>query len=754
MNNKTALSSAICLALLSQSNISNAQVLEEILVTAQKREQNLQDVPLSVNAVAGDFLEAISIDKIDDLQDYVPNLTITETGISTQMFVRGIGSGNNQGFEQSVVQYVDGVSHARQQLSRAPFFDMERIEVLRGPQNIIFGKNAVAGALNMITAKPTEETERSISIEAGEHGILEIQAIASGPLSDKLNGRIAIRSYEEDGYFRNSNTGSEEPEREDLTIRGTLDYTVDDSTNVMIKFERNEFETKGRQIDIIGDTLFGPTLGALGLPQAIPEANLDYVRPANDGDSSDNEMDNLTLTFDKQLSNGLSFTSITSYMSYEYLDLCDCDFIGATIFDVLLDEEYDQFSQEFRIASDEGNDFSWQAGLYYQNSDMQLIDAIIVPRNSILAILNTNLLGTTATRTFNQESDLFSAFFQGTWQLDDNWSATLGARWSTEDKDADRVLNIIDNATQSITSNPIAPLVYLGGFAIQNEQAPGGHNLSDDRSESSFSPSVTIQYKADDDTMYYASIMRGFKAGGFDARANNTRSFEFEEEEPTSFELGMKTTYADGRGDLNLAIYYTDYEDLQVSQFDGVLGFNVGNARKTIVQGLELDGRFAATEALTIGYAFAYLDHEYDDFENGNCYAFQPDPEGDGICSYTGLTGQYAPEIQANLRADYDIPLDSGLNLRLTANVNFVDEQNVHQNLDPIWEIDSTTKVDVGATLSGERWSLALLGRNVTDEEVITYAGNTPLSETFGSNTVYGFIAPPATWTLRATYKF
>lgn len=754
MNNKTAISSAICVALLSQSNVANSQILEEILVTAQKREQNLQDVPLSVNAVSGDFLESASIDKIDDLQDYVPNLSITETGISTQMFIRGIGSGNNQGFEQSVVQYVDGVSHARQQLSRAPFFDMERIEVLRGPQNIIFGKNAVAGALNMITAKPTENTERSISIEAGEHGILEVQGVVSGALSENVNGRLAIRAYQEDGYFTNSFTNSDEPERDDLTIRGTLDFKINDTTNALLKYERNEFETKGRQIDIIGDTVFGPTLAALGLPQAIPEANLDYVRSANDGDSSDNEMDNFTLAFDKQLDNGLSFTSTTSFLSYEYLDLCDCDFIGAPIFDVLLDEEYDQFSQEFRIASDESNDFSWQAGLFYQNSDVKLVDAIIVPTNSILAILNTNLLGTTATRTFNQESDLFSAFFQGKWRLDDNWSATLGARWSTEDKEADRVLNIIDNATQAITANPIAPLVYLGGFAIQNEQAPGGHNLAGDRSESSFSPSLTVQYDVDDDTMYYASLMQGFKAGGFDARANNTGSFEFEEEEPTSFEVGMKTTYAEGRGDVNVAIYYTDYEDLQVSQFDGVLGFNVGNARKTVVQGLELDGRFAATEALTLGYAFAYLDHEYDDFENGNCFAFQPDPEGDGLCSYTGLTGQYAPDLQANLRADYDIPLNNGLNLRLSANLNYAGEQNVHQNLDPIWEIDAYTKVDLGATISGENWTLSLLGRNVTDEEIITYAGNTPLSETFGSNTVYGFISPPSTWTLRARYKF
>ena len=182
-------------------------ILEEITVTAQKRPETLQDVPISVNVLGNDVLRDAGLDKIEDIQSYVPNLQMTESGISTQMYVRGIGTGNNQGFEQSVGMYIDGVYYGRQQLIRAPFFDLERIEVLRGPQGVLFGKNTIAGALNMTTAKPTDEFSGSVSLEGGDHGILDARAVVSGPFSDNVRGRLAVRSYEEDGYYRNTFRG-------------------------------------------------------------------------------------------------------------------------------------------------------------------------------------------------------------------------------------------------------------------------------------------------------------------------------------------------------------------------------------------------------------------------------------------------------------------------------------------------------------------------------------------------------------------
>jgi iron complex outermembrane receptor protein len=194
--------------------------LQEIVVTAQKREEALGDVPISVNVVSVETLEAANINKIEDVTEFVPNMTMTETRVSTQMYVRGIGSGNNQGFEQSVGQYIDAIYYGRQQLIRAPFFDLERVEVLRGPQGILFGKNSVASALNLSTARPDYSVEIALSTYYEfENDQQEFNGAFSGPLTENFRARLAFRSNDEDGFITNSYRGSEEPERDEKAAR-------------------------------------------------------------------------------------------------------------------------------------------------------------------------------------------------------------------------------------------------------------------------------------------------------------------------------------------------------------------------------------------------------------------------------------------------------------------------------------------------------------------------------------------------------
>ena len=215
---------AVSGVLLAHGVLAQQPALEEITVTAQKREESLKDVPISLNVVDSQRIEAGNINKIADLTEFVPNLSMTETGVSTQLYVRGIGSGNNQGFEQSVGQYVDGVYYGRQQLMRAPFLDLARIEVLRGPQSTLFGKNTIAGALNYTTARPTKEREISIrALREFESGQTEITAVASGPIADSVRARFAWRGYEEDGYLTNTFRKRDEPQRDEDTYRLTLD---------------------------------------------------------------------------------------------------------------------------------------------------------------------------------------------------------------------------------------------------------------------------------------------------------------------------------------------------------------------------------------------------------------------------------------------------------------------------------------------------------------------------------------------------
>lgn len=758
--------------------------LEVIEVTAQTRSEDAQKTPISLNVLSADDLKERGIEKLDDLQYSVPNLHLTETGISTQIYIRGIGTGNNQGFEQSVGQYIDGVYYGRQQLLRMPFLDLERIEVLKGPQSILFGKNSVAGALNMSSAKPTQDLNASFDVSyQPEFGATEVNGMVSGGLTDTLSARIAVRDYQEDGYIENTFRNRDETERSEQAFRLSLLWEPSDDMNFLLKMEKAKFEGTGRQIEIVRDDPnpatglnFSQYLGLFGHPGGITESEINFERQADNDEFSNNELDNITLTSNFMFGD-YTLTSITSQVSYEFTEECDCDYVAAPVFNVDINENYDQFSQEFRIISPLSDTFDWIGGVYYQSSETDFDDRIKVPSNSILPLANPALAAladTSAGRNYTLDSKLWSIFFQGNFHVDDNLTITVGARYTDEQKDGSRIVNIRELAGSTIGSgdiaaNPFASILYDVAFGIQNEQSPlspQGHNLTGTRNETAFTPLINVQYQLNNNVMTYVSATTGFKAGGFDARGNNIESWEFEEETTTSYEGGIKSSLLDNTLEVNLAIYRTEYDNLQISQFDGTLGFNVGNAKETVVQGVEVDGRWLVMDddagTLTMNYALAYLDHEFKDFKNGNCYNRQvPDgemgPGGVQLCDFTGKSGQYTPKVTGNLSLDYfkAISFLGFEYFRVNLGAYYAAEQNVHPNLDPLYDIDAYTKIDARIALEAENWSIALFGRNLTDEKIITYAGNVPLSgSSFGTNTFYGFIDRPATVGVQFQYNF
>lgn len=757
-----------------------SSTLEVIQVTAQKRPENAQDTPISMNVLSGSDLQEKNIEKIDDLQYSVPNLHMTETGISTQLFIRGIGTGNNQGFEQSVGQYIDGVHYGRPQLLRMPFLDLERIEVLKGPQSIMFGKNSVAGALNLSSAKPTEDTEAHIGLQyQPEIGATELTAMLSGSLTETVSARVALRSYSEEGYINNTTKNRDETQRDENAIRLSVLWEPNDNMNFLFKVEHDEFEGTGRQIEVIRDdpalagspvpgATYSQILGSLGYPEGITENKLNYERQADAEESNTNSLDNATLTANFALGD-YTLTTVSGLVAYDFVESCDCDYTAAPVFFVSIDEEYEQFSQEIRIVSPIGEKFDWLGGLFYQTSELAFDDNIKIPDDSILGLISGGALapltGQAAGRHYQLETDMWSAFFQARYHFTDALSLTLGGRYSSETKTSKRVMNITDLATGNITQDPMSPILFDTVFGIQNEQSPlspEGHHLSGKREETSFTPLVNISYKIDENIMAYASATTGFKAGGFDARANNTNSWEFEEEEATAYELGIKSLLLDDTLEINLSFYRTEYDNLQVSQFDGVLGFNVGNANETLVQGVEIEGRWIILDGLSMQYGIAYLDHEYIDFKNGNCHSRQvPDgdtgADGNQLCDYTGKSGQFTPKITASIGFDYtqNISFLGFEYFRTTLGLYHSDKQNVDVNLNPLYDVDAYTKVDVRIALESENWNIALFGKNITNEEVLTYVGNNPLSgSTFGTDTFYGFVDRPAVYGIQVDYNF
>ncbi|VUD59858.1 Pesticin receptor [Thalassocella blandensis] len=797
--------------------------LEEIIVTSQKRMESLQDVPISVATVGGEKLNDASIDNLEDLTAYLPNIHFTESGFSTQVRVRGIGSDNSQGFEQSVGMYVDGVYYGRAQLFRAPMMDMERAELLRGPQGTLFGKNSIAGALNLTTAKPTEELEGKVTVSYEmENEQDEVNAYVSGPITDTLRARLAVRSYEEQGYYENTHKDVDEPHSEETTVRLSLDWTPTDNLSFMFKAEKNEFETLGRAIEITqdipltadefnyrpGDANYADYLALFSQPTF--ESDLDYKRQTDVPESSDNEITNLTLTTNYEFED-LTLTLVTGSLKFDYTEVCDCDFTSADILRLDLAEDYEQFSQEIRLTSPVGEKVEWIAGVFYQDWEQTFVDELPISDSNLLptlplvdapelgpdAVLSfAPLADTGAARNFEQTSDTWAMFGRVTWNVSDDWHLTFGARYTEETKKASKQIYIYEPSTGNALTDPALGALFLYAFRVESTTATSfylpddngilqptgqpfynsGHDVVGERDESAFTPLVNVEYDINGDMMAYASFTSGFKAGGFDPRSNSVgnfsspmpsdeakpqRFFEFDEEEATAAEIGLKSTLADGRGELNVALYRTDYENLQISQFDGAVGFNVGNAKETRVQGIELDGRWLLADGLTASYGFSWLDFEYLDFKNGNCYAGQfPDSDSDGdgtaeTCDYTGKRGVYTPEYTVNLSLDYYTPITDTVNFVGFIDVQQVDGHNVHVNLDPKGEIDAYTIVNARVGIEAENWAVAVLGKNLLDESVISYSANAPLSDsTFGTNTYYSFVRRPMTVALEATLKF
>jgi len=744
--------------------------LEEVVVTARKRVESLQDVPISIVAVSGDKMARNMVLTIDELQIFTPNLSMTETGIGTQIFIRGIGTGTDQGFEQSVGSYVDGIYYGRSQLLRMPFLDLERIEVLRGPQSILFGKNSIAGALNMTTAKPTEEREGRVSVNYSPDGdIAEYIGVASGPLTETLSGRLVARQYNEDGWLDNLTKNNDEVNRDDAAARLNLRWQATEDLRADFKAEWNKFDAKGRQIEVVKDDpalsgssqglTFAQILAKFGYPDALTEVRQDNQRQANAEDKSDNKVQNYTLNVDYQLGD-LTLTAISGYVHYDYDETFDPDFTGAPLFKGSGGEKFHQYSQEVRLVSPVGQTVDWIGGIYYQTSDQDYHDAVIFPADSILGAAipaAVPVLGTEAARDYSADADLYAAFAQATWNINERWRLTGGGRYTYEDKSASREINILDSATGAVTTSPIAPVVWGAGLGMGNEQFTG-HSVSGHNSENVFTPLVNVQWDVIPETMLYAAFSTGFKSGGFDARGNSPDSFEFDNEDATTYEIGAKNSLLDGRLEVNVALYYTEYDNLQTSQYDGNLGFTVGNAKKTEVQGVELDGRWALTDSLTLSYGLAYLDHEYKDFTNGNCYNRQV-PDGDvvngvALCDYTGKRGQFTPKYSGILSLYHVMDITSGLRLQSNFDVSYRDEQNTHVNLDPNWDVDSMTIMNVRTGVYADNWDIAVLVQNLSDEQQYSNVNNIPLSSTFGTNSFYSFITPPRTTYIQVSYHF
>ena len=793
---KTALAAAIAVASGITTIPTQAQVLEEVVVTATKREVGMQDVPIALSVMGGEKITEQGIGSLTDLSIFMPNVHIADASAGDQLFIRGIGSGVNYGFEQSVGTFIDGVYFGRGQASRSTFLDVERVEVLKGSQSTLFGKNTIAGAINITTAKPGDEFEGIIEgTYEPEFGGYSGTVTLSGPITDNFGARFVVKKSETDGWMDNRLINEDEVTRDDTVGRLVLSWLPTDDLDITFKYESGESEATGSN-EVISVTT--PTSEAI-----YENVDPDFARNSGFGyDKSaktfggvrggetyhDSEWEISTLTAEWALGE-YTIKSITGYVDYQFDNYRDNDYGPVIASARARDESHEQFTQEFLLTSPISDTFEYLAGLFYQDEDLvhyKMTDVSL--ENYIDAgvplppVLGTGDYDGTLLTTFNQDAETLSAFVQGTYHFNDKLRVIAGIRYSEDEKEFDKSSIAVPLLTDGPESEALAAAYDLllnlyTKHAFGNglgERCPGEtlttvkcvtEPLNTKREEDHTTGDITVQWDATDSTMLYAKWGNGYKAGGFDE--DNNRGYlevqEYEDETAETIEIGAKMDLWDGRARVNVAIFHSEFEDVQVSTFDGNAGFVVGNAAETEVDGIEMDGLVAFTDELTMSFGLAYLDAAYKSFPDAGCTNDQTIDwvENGGVANQcvqdlSGHRLQFAADWSGNLGLNYATPITDSLEIRASADVMFTDEFDTAGDGDEVLVQDSYTKLNARielASLDGV-WSVALLGRNLTDEETSNWGNDIPLGQFGFAGSYFQMMEAPRSYEIQARYSF
>ena len=708
---------------------------ESIVVTARKREENVQEVPVAVTVTPGEVLEDTGAPDISVLQDYVPNLSVyagRNQSTTLTAFLRGIGQADPLwGVDPGVGLYLDDVYMARPQGALLDVFDVERVEVLRGPQGTLYGKNTIGGAIKYVSRAPSDTPEAEIALLGGSYGTQNLRAVVSGPLVEgKLRGKVAFASLQRDGYGTNRFTGRDVSDKDSTAYRLALDWLPTDAVTVQLAADGTEdsAEPKGYQ-RLVTNPLCPIFSGGACPPLDDRYDTQSGLAPLN---GTDSEGYSLTVAWD--LAPAWQLKSITAYRESDSENNIDFDTTPGRIVDVIATYFDEQTSQELQVVYDGGGRLDGVLGVYYFDGKAGgLVKNIFI--NSIFGTTD----GTTDTESI-------AVFGDGSYRLTDRLTLNAGLRVTEEEKRG-RAFNAgySDDTFTRVTS-------VVADY---------------DKSETftSVAPRLGFDYRFSDDVMGYVAASRGFKSGGFNVRAQSTffpaSAEPFDDEVLDVLEVGVKSILADRQLVLNTAAFYGEYTDIQVSTFtafdsngDGVddaFFGNFVNAGDATMQGLEveLDWTPRAVSWFGLGGYVSYLDAEPDGFLDAN---------RDGFVDTQVITN--APETTAGLRLRFDRPAFGGLfsatvggNYRddsTLTNEGGADPRNPSRPLLPLVQ-EAYTTMDASLNwLSGSgKWGLKVNGYNLTDEEYLTNGYNIPVL-----GVVTGSYGPPATVTAGIEYRF
>ncbi|KAA1188167.1 TonB-dependent receptor [Pseudohalioglobus sediminis] len=760
------------LASLVTSQTMGQALLEEVVVTAQKREQNLQDVPVAVSAFNQQVLERTGVKDMFDLQSNAPSLVVTQsqTSTTTTFAIRGIfTSSQNFGLEPSVGLYVDGVYRARQGSMINNMVDVASVEVLRGPQGTLFGRNTPAGAITLATVSPDFEGSGFLEASAGNYGLWGLSGAKSFTVADDT---LALRAtgfaMQRDGYVDiagGDNNVINDRDRwglrlqalytpnDDLTLRLIADHSqVDEICCAAGSYKNN---LVAQQLPPGTDTKFGTDTNIRNLGGTVIDQRdfYDYRVSVARPPRSENKDSGISMQIDWQLQ-PFRLTGITAYRKHDAYDNADIIFTDLDGAYRINDAEQTQFTQELRLsgASDKLN---YVAGLYYyqQELDNQRDTLVGADLGAIYGLADPKafIAGTGSHDLNEQEHSSYAVFGQVDYNLTDALVVTAGLRWTYEDKE------LQNTYTQDVEP----PLSFQPnyGFFFFPPLAPTP-DVSEDFDDDQVTGTLKLSWFLDEDTLLYASYGTGYKSGGINGdRIEPQFDVAFDAEHAESYEIGLKTEFPQQAVRLNVALHMTDTDDLQTNSFQGG-GFFLSNAGTAETYGLELDLFWLPTDNTTLTLAYAYNHGEYADFDNGPCWTGtpwhtdQPDPglNEDGSCDRSGGDISTNPENVLVLTANRDFGITDAIDGFIYAEYIYTDERMTDVNNDPVKYDDAFHTLNLRAGLRFERHAaqLTLWGRNLTDEESTDTIADAPAQD----GRFVGYYKEPLTWgvTLRKDF--
>jgi len=804
-----ALTSQVAFAQDAQTETAKTGGLNEIVVTARKREESVQDVPVAVTAMSEEMIQNRDITSIEKIAAATPNLNVgrASNGSSAQITLRGIGSSSTSiGIEQSVAIVVDGAYYGQGRVIEEGFFDLARVEVLKGPQALFFGKNATAGVISLTTNDPTYEWTGSIKagyeFKANQY---QLEGIISGPLSDTLGIRLAARYSDMDGgYYRNVSTpmnyttvdvaqgfGDPEtyvalpiespmPQQEEFLARGTLKWEPTDNITNTLKVTRNQNDTLNNSWNYVAYSCGNGTgfsqltvypcekdfiTHQNGLPaeisRTVPYGSDDgtpYNRYRSWGINNELEYD----------MDNMSIASVTNWQRNNNSWLCACNFQttdavpGGMIF-ATENSTWEAFSQELRLTSLFDGPFNFMIGGLYQKTDRDFGQWGFYSDVRDSAAPRPDLVYAASEKISTTKGETFAIFGQVRFEIMDGFELAAGGRYTDESKDSYFAQEYVNPAFSVVYRSADDPL----GIVTANQKFKD------------FAPEVTLTYEPTPDILLYAAYKTAYKSGGFSNGGINSKlsadpygDLTFNPEEAEGFEVGIKSTVLDNQLRANLTVFTYTVNDFQVDFFNSpVFAFNTLTAdAKT--QGVELELEYApyAVPGLNINAAINYNDAKYDSFPEGPCYSGQTQAEGCNVITADGqirqnLTGErlsVAPEWTGVIGVNYETDISSALMMGFNANARYSDSYNPSAFANPIAVQDDYWTIDAGVRVgaSDGNWQLALIGKNLTNQFYVTGVVDGPSTGTAAGGVTgvkadqLGFGTLPRTIKVELTKRF